>query len=188
MKRRLLSVLLAMMLASSCMLASCGEDSPEVPESKESSTETTLPAEQDKETASAETTPVVFTLQDAEGTPGGTVEVEVSIRAVSEINSVALHTLTYDKDILTFKGFADWEEFEENQCIFPHGFDEEKEIIILALKDLPSIDSDICKIVFEIDKDATAGTTSVEMSSIVKFDSEVIESSVNQAMITIGTK
>ena len=133
MKRRLLSVLLAMMLASSCMLASCGGDSPEVPESKESSTETTPPAEQDKETASAETTPVVFTLQDAEGTPGSTVEVEVSIRAVSEINSVALHTLTYDKDILTFQGFADGKSFEEKYCIFPNGFDEEKEDDYLSL-------------------------------------------------------
>ncbi len=190
MKRKLLSVLLVLMLASTGMLSSCGTSTPEGTESKETSSaaaETTAPNRDiiPGGVPSSEESPVVFTLHGAEGPRGGTVEVVISISASTDVNSAALYELTYDKDILTFKEFADYQNFLDNYCVLPGGIDDEKEVIVLAMKDTSSLNAVIGSIVFEISKDAPVGTTAVEMTSLVKFDSDLVDSCVSNAEITV---
>ena len=199
MKTKLLSLLLALLLGASAAMVSCGNSGSAVETAGETKApvetvsdnggETEEPeeetAEETSDETSDETTGVQFTLHDAVGKPGGTVEVEVDISTSVKINSVALYELTYDKDILTFKGFSDWQTFEDNRCVIPGGIDEEKQAIVLAMKDISSLDETICRVVFEINPNAKEGTVSVDMNSLVKLYSEVIESSVDGAEITI---
>lgn len=203
MKTKSISLLLALILGASCSLVSCfGNDSGTVGETVgetnaavETVGETNAPAETAPETVgeteapaetdSSETAGVNFTLRDAAGKPGDTVKVEINLQTTVEMNSVALYELTYDKDILTFKGFADWKDFEDTRCIIPGGFDDAKEIIVLAMKDTSSMDEAVCNVLFEINPNAVPGTVSVEMSSLVKLYSEVIESAVDGAVVTV---
>lgn len=178
MKKRVLSILLALAMATSAFLVSCDEEKTPGAETKGNQTDAV-----DENPADA---PVVFTLGNAEGKPGDVIEVALSLSTTVNINSVALYELTYDKDVLTFKGFADYEAFEEERCVFPGGFDDSMEVIVLPMKDVADLNETVCTIRFEINEGAAAGTTAVEMTSLVKLYSDVIESAVTGAKITIA--
>lgn len=188
MKTKLLSLLLALLLGASAVFVSCADEET-VPETDgESNAVVETISDDESGTSGNDTVPsdgVRFTLHDVAGKPGNTVEIELDISTSVKINSVALYELVYDKEILTFKGFADWQEFEDTRCVIPGGVDESKQAIILAMKDISSLNETICRVVFEINPNAKEGTTSVEMNSLVKLYSEVIESSVDGAEITI---
>ncbi len=188
MKRKILSVLLALAMASSAFLVSCGEDKSPVAETNGAQTDAVdvNPTETDPEEETPTDAPVVFTLSNTEGKPGDLIEVALSLSTTVNINSVALYELTYDKDVLTFKGFADYEAFEEERCVFPGGFDDSMEVIVLPMKDVADLNETVCTIRFEINEGAAAGTTAVEMTSLVKLYSAVIESAVTGAKITVA--
>jgi len=128
---------------------------------------------------------VIFTLADVSGKPGETIEVEITVDSTEELNSIALHTLTYDPSILTFKGFSDTGAIEA-KC-FLSSFDEDEGVITLALKEKQALTGKICKLVFEINPDIEDCTTKLGMSSLVKYGSTVISSGVESAEITVKT-
>ena len=127
---------------------------------------------------------VNFVIGNVTGRPGDIVEVEITVDSVAIINSIALYELTYDSNVLTFVGFADYEEIE-SKCIFSGGFDEANKVISLALSNKEKLSGKICKIRFKIDDAAEDGTTTVQMASIVKCDSTNITSEVKTGTITI---
>lgn len=175
MKRRILSVFFALFLCASACLISC--DKVDAPEETVQETE--------KPEAKPEAKPVQFTLGDVTGKPGETVEIELSISGSATFNSVALHEMVYDKDVLTFKGFSDTDDFEDSHCVLPVIKLKEDETIMFGMKDTSSIDVYVCKILFEINPDAKAGKTQVDMTSLVKFNSDIIESGVYASTVTV---
>jgi hypothetical protein len=70
--------------------------------------------------------------------------------------------------------------------VFPGGFDDSNEVIVLPMKDVSDLSETVCTIQFEINEGAAAGTTAVEMTSLVKLYSDVIESAVTGAEITVA--
>lgn len=179
MKTKFLSAFLALFLCASACFVSC--DKADAPE------ETTQETDQGnvQEVEKPEAKPVQFTLSEVTGKPGETVEIEVQISASVLFNSVALHKMAYDENVLTFKGFSDTQAFEDEYCVFPVVADETKKILMFAMKDTSSIDVTACKILFEINPDAKAGKTPVDMTSLVKFNSDIIESGVYASTVTV---
>lgn len=127
---------------------------------------------------------VTFTIANITGKPGDIVDVEITVDSAAIINSIALYELTYDSSVLTFVGFTDYEEIE-SKCIFTGGFDEANKVISLALSNKEELSGKICKIRFKINDTAEYGTTTVQMTSVVKCDSTNITSEVKAGTITI---
>ncbi len=179
MKKRWFGLILAGVLAASCVLVSCNKgDGNETAHNHDAD-------EVGSENVTSSEASVVFTLHSAEGKAGEFVDVAVTVDTTETINSVALYELSYDADVLSFVGFVDWQEFEDTRCIIPGGFDDEKQVIALPMKDTDSIGETVCKIRFEVKTGAPAGVTEVNMSSLVKLNSTVIASEVVGAEVKI---
>ena len=119
MKKRWFGLILAGILAASCVFTSCDKGN------EDSHNHETESVDSGKVTSGE--TAVVFTLQSAEGKAGEFVDVALTVDTTETINSVALYGLSYDADVLSFVGFVEWQEFEDTRCIIPGGFDEEKQ-------------------------------------------------------------
>ncbi|MBE6599189.1 MAG: hypothetical protein E7638_07090 [Ruminococcaceae bacterium] len=129
---------------------------------------------------------VSFELGNTSGKPGDIVNVTITVSSSADINSIALYELTYDPSVLTFRGFDNTSEITSKS--FLAGFDEEKCVITLALKNTEAIDSLICNLQFFINGTADDGTTSVTMTSLVKNASEVISSTVSAGSVTVESE
>ncbi len=130
---------------------------------------------------------VNFELADTNAKVGGTVEVEITVDSREEMNSVALYELTYDADVLTFVEFTGFGEILTDSFFGTDGVDNEKQTILFALGDKPAaISGVIASIKFTVNEEAKVGdVTAVSMKSLVKMDSQVIESAVSSAKISI---
>lgn len=128
---------------------------------------------------------VEFNLSDASALTGNTVEVILSVNSKTEINSIALYELTYDPEVLTFMGFDDYQDFENDKCAFPNCFDSEKGLITIPLKQSEALTGTVCKLIFKLCATAQCETTKVSMTSLVKNFNDVISSTVTEAKITV---
>ncbi len=115
---------------------------------------------------------------------GDIVEVSLVLENDKIINSIALFDLSYDKTALTFLGFTDYEEIEA-LCEFPGGFDDANGAVTLALKEDQALSGYICKLRFLVNAAAAEGDYIIEMSSIIKRDSTVLVTRVNEAEVTV---
>mgnify|MGYP002563841377 CR=1 FL=1 len=156
------------------------------------STTLTFTTEDGQKTASCKVTvtePVVnakakFTLSEASGRPGDTVKITLSLKTEETVNSIAISGITYDKSIMTFTGFSDYEHIED-LTILPPTFDEEKMAIVIGLKTAAAFDGDICTLNFKINENALEGVTNIDASSVVKLKSVEIPSAVASGKVNI---
>ncbi len=130
---------------------------------------------------------VQFTLGDVAAQAGDTVEVEITVDSKVEANSIALYELTYDADVLTFVEFTGFGDMITDSFFGTDGVDDEQKIIMFALGDkAAAINGTVAKIKFTVNEDAENGETKVSMKSLVKLDSEVLDSAVASATVSIG--
>ena len=156
------------------------------------STTLTFTTEDGQKTASCKVTvtePVVnakakFTLSEASGRPGDTVKITLSLKTEETVNSIAISGITYDKSIMTFTGFSDYEHIED-LTILPPTFDEEKMAIVIGLKNAAAFDGDICTLNFKINENALEGVTNIDASSVVKLKSAEIPSAVASGKVNV---
>ena len=156
------------------------------------STTLTFTTEDGQKTASCKVTvtePVVnakakFTLSEASGRPGDTVKITLSLKTEETVNSIAISGITYDKSIMTFTGFSDYEHIED-LTILPPTFDEEKMAIVIGLKNAAAFDGDICTLNFKINENALEGVTNIDASSVVKLKSVEIPSAVASGKVNV---
>ena len=156
------------------------------------STTLTFTTEDGQKTASCTVTvtePVVnakakFTLSETSGRPGDTVKITLSLKTEETVNSIAISGITYDKSIMTFTGFSDYEHIED-LTILPPTFDEEKMAIVIGLKNAAAFDGDICTLNFKIHENALEGVTNIDASSVVKLKSTEIPSAVTSGKVNI---
>ena len=156
------------------------------------STTLTFTTEDGQKTASCKVTvtePVVnakakFTLSEASGRPGDTVKITLSLKTEETVNSIAISGITYDKSIMTFTGFSDYEHIED-LTILPPTFDEEKMAIVIGLKTAAAFDGDICTLNFKINENALEGVTNIDASSVVKLKSAEIPSAVASGKVNV---
>lgn len=156
------------------------------------STTLTFTTEDGQKTASCKVTvtePVVnakakFTLSEASGRPGDTVKITLSLKTEETVNSIAISGITYDKSIMTFTGFSDYEHIED-LTILPPTFDEEKMAIVIGLKTAAAFDDDICTLNFKINENALEGVTNIDASSVVKLKSAEIPSAVASGKVNV---
>ncbi len=134
--------------------------------------------------ALTEQTPsVTVTLASVKGRPGETVTVLLTVKSTAPINSVALYELTYDSDILTFNGFANYKDIEK-KC-FLSEFNEKDGTIVLALSETEVLNGFLCELTFTVKEDAPEGVTEIGMTSLVKNNSKEIQSSVTPCELTV---
>lgn len=156
------------------------------------STTLTFTTEDGQKTATCTVTvtePVVnakakFTLSETSGRPGDTVKITLSLKTEETVNSIAISGITYDKSIMTFTGFSDYEHIED-LTILPPTFDEEKMAIVIGLKNAAAFDGDICTLNFKINENALEGVTNIDASSVVKLKSTEIPSAVASGKVNI---
>ena len=156
------------------------------------STTLTFTTEDGQKTASCTVTvtePVVnakakFTLSEASGRPGDTVKITLSLKTEETVNSIAISGITYDKSIMTFTEFSDYEHIED-LTILPPTFDEEKMAIVIGLKNAAAFDGDICTLNFKINENALEGVTNIDASSVVKLKSAEIPSAVASGKVNV---
>ncbi|MBE6599504.1 MAG: hypothetical protein E7638_08690, partial [Ruminococcaceae bacterium] len=127
---------------------------------------------------------VVFTLSEASGAPGDTVEIEVTVESAEAYNSLAIYGFEYDTSVLTFAGFSDYSEIED-KCDFPDCFDNDMQAAILPLKKSEALDGYICTVLFTVDEDAEDGVYPITAKSLVKENSTVISSEVTAGAVTV---
>ena len=125
-----------------------------------------------------------FTLSETSGRPGDTVKITLSLKTEETVNSIAISGITYDKSIMTFTGFSDYEHIED-LTILPPTFDEEKMAIVIGLKNAAAFDGDICTLNFKINENALEGVTNIDASSVVKLKSAEIPSAVASGKVNV---
>ena len=135
-------------------------------------------------TESLENAKAIFTLKEASGRPGDTVKITLSLKTEETINSIAISGISYDKSIMTFTGFSDYEHIEE-LTVLPPTFDEEKMAIVIALKTAAAFDGDICTLNFKINENAVEGVTAINANSIVKLTSTEIPSAITGGKVSV---
>ena len=101
-----------------------------------------------------------------------------------EFNSVALYAFEYDSSVLRFEGFSDYNAIEE-KCLFGGGFDNDKQIITLALSKSEALKGSICGLRFAILSEAEAGIYDISFSSLVKQNSDIITSTAEAGSVTV---
>lgn len=125
-----------------------------------------------------------FTLSSVSGRPGDAVKVKLHFKSEEKINSIAVFGISYNKDVLAFEGFEDYQHLEE-MTILPPSFDEEKMAIVIGLKSSVAFDGDLCTLNFKIKEDAAEGSYDVTADSTVKMKSTQISSAVHSGKITV---
>ena len=135
----------------------------------------------------AQSKDVIFQITNSTGKPGETINVAISVSSTTEINSIALYNLTFDSNVLTFEGFDNYNDIE-SKCLFSGGFDEEKQVIALALKNSEKLSELICNLKFSINKNAKDGDSEITLTSLVKNNATVIDSTVSNGVVTIKSE
>ena len=94
----------------------------------------------------------VFSIGSAKGAPGEKVSFELSIESKVEWNSLAVSEITYDPELLTFAGFANYDAIAEKA--FLKSFDADKGAIVIALNPAEAYSAKICDLVFTVNTNA----------------------------------
>ena len=102
---------------------------------------------------------IEFTIEDAKGKPGDTVEMKISVQGDGEVTGLLLHTLTYDEEVLEFVGFKSYGDLVKS-CKAPDDAISGK-IINLGYDPAIVPNGDICTIEFTIKSTAKGGQYSV---------------------------
>ncbi|MBQ4283290.1 MAG: InlB B-repeat-containing protein [Lachnospira sp.] len=130
----------------------------------------------------------VFTFSDVTGRPGETIDVKVSLKTEEKINTIVLSGFEYDKDLLTFEGFYDYDHITD-MSMLPPTFDENKMAVAIALSQNQTFDGDICTLKFTINPEAPDGALDkISAISLIKLSSLEISSKVVASNVTVRTR
>lgn len=125
-----------------------------------------------------------MTLSDVSGKPGDTVKVAVSLKTDESINTIGIKDITYDKNVLTFTGFSDYEALT-NICALS-SFDDSKMAVVAALKNAQVFDGNICILNFKINENAEECEVSVSAVANIKLDSDTVVTQVVPATVAVS--
>ena len=128
----------------------------------------------------------VFTFSSASAKPGETFKVTLSLKTYTEVNSIGLRNLEYDRDVLEFIGFGDYEAIED-MPILTAMFDDDGEFILIGFTESLIFDGDICTLEFKVKESAADKVTELSLDAIVKLNSTIIKSTVEKGEITVYT-
>lgn len=128
----------------------------------------------------------VFEISNADVRPGETVKLVLSLTSFLKVNSIAVSKLEYDKELLEFVGFGDYNAIEGTTAL-PPVFDNEQEYFLIALSEAVAFDGVLCTLEFKVKEDAYDTVTAISATPLLKYDSDVIGSVVNDNEVTIRT-
>ena len=127
-----------------------------------------------------------FTIGTISGNAGEYVEIELNVEGTSEVRTVGLSTLTYDKDALEFLGFVNKDtDIVKSSMTGELGLDDSKGVVSLGYLSPTVLTGKICDLKFKIKNSAVKGDYSVTMSPLVKNVSSVIEAEVIAGTVTV---
>ena len=127
----------------------------------------------------------VVSLSDAVGRTGEIVKVFVSLETDEAVNTIGIRDFEYDEDVLTFVGFSDYEDVVDMSVL--SSFDEEKMAVVIGLSEARIVDEDLFALNFEINDVEEGYETEVYANAVIKYNSDVVESEVSPAIVTVGT-
>ena len=125
-----------------------------------------------------------MTLSDVSGRPGDTVKVAVSLKTDEAINTIGIKDITYDKNVLTFTGFSDYEALTDICAL--SSFDDSKMAVVAALKNAQVFDGNICSLNFKINETAEECEVSVSAVANIKLDSNSVVTQVVPATVAVN--
>ncbi len=125
-----------------------------------------------------------YTLEDAEGRPGETVKVNVFLKSLENLNSIALTGIQFDEAVLEFVGFADYDHLETVMPI-ENFVDVANKTIMAPLKNTAKFDGKFCAVEFKIKENAPECEVKINASSVSKNGAVVLNSAVQPAVVTI---
>jgi len=125
-----------------------------------------------------------MTLSDVSGRPGDTVKVAVSLKTDEAINTIGIKDITYDKNVLTFTGFSDYEALTDICAL--SSFDDSKMAVVAALKNAQVFDGNICSLNFKINETAEECDVSVSAVANIKLDSNTVVTQVVPATVAVN--
>ena len=130
----------------------------------------------------------VFTFPDVSGKPGETIDIRVSLKTEEAVNTIALSKFEYDKSLLTFEGFYDYDHIEDMSSL-PPTFDKDNMAVAIALSENRVFDGDICTLRFTINPEATDGAfDTVSAVPCVKLSSVEYSSTVISSKVTVSAQ
>ena len=107
-------------------------------------------------------------LSDTVGKAGDKVSVIVSLSTDELINTVGVTGITYNKDVLTFDSFTQYDEVKEITTL--ESFDKENVTVVLAFKEPQSFNGNLFELNFIINENAEDGKNKIDVSSLIKLD------------------
>lgn len=125
----------------------------------------------------------VFSLSDAKGRAGDTVELTLTLKCTQPANSFAVSNIIFDESVLEFEGFTEDERLSE-LTVLPPMFDEKRMAIVVGLKEAYNFEGKLCTLKFKI-KETASKSTSVTASAVAKNNSQSVSAAFDGAKITV---
>ena len=126
-----------------------------------------------------------ISLSNETGRAGDKVSVIVSLETDELINTIGVSGITYDKNVLTFDGFTEFDEVKNKTVL--SSFDEDTLTVAIALKDAQTFNGKLFALNFIINENAADGTNVVDVSSVIKLDStEIVVNDVAGSVTVIS--
>ncbi len=114
-------------------------------------------------------TKAAVTLSSETGRAGDKVSVIVSLETDELINTIGISGITYDKSVLTFDSFTQYDEVKDISVL--SSFDKNTMAVAIALAEPQKFSGNLFEINFIINENAVDGKEEIEVSSVIKLDS-----------------
>ncbi len=126
-----------------------------------------------------------YILESKKAQEGEKVSLELRLKTTTVANSFAVGKITVNGLALDFVGFSDINPQIKDEFIF-NSFDDEKATLVLGTTTSKAYDIKICNIDFKVKTGAAKGDYAVCADTIIKNDSDVLESLEQTVLATIS--
>ncbi len=125
-----------------------------------------------------------FSMTNASGKVGDTVEITLNIAATCQVNGILLDTLNYDNNVLEFVEFTSYGDLITSSLLGADGVDSTAGSISLGYRDAVVPNGQICKLVFNA---KTAGTSEVSMSGLLSKGGQPVANVLSPSCTVVVT-
>ena len=129
----------------------------------------------------------VFSVEDAECSPGDTVELTLSMDSGVPLTSVGLVVETDENDF-KLEGFGSYGEIVTNSMLGSMAFDAEKKVILFAYQAPTVLKGNICSVFVKVSSSVPAGSYSIKFTATTKNGSTAVTSNDPVAIIRVAPK
>ena len=128
-------------------------------------------------------TKATVTLSTETGRAGDKVSVIVSLETDELINTIGISGITYDKNILTFDSFTQYDEVKDISVL--SSFDKNRMAVAIAFEKPQNFNGNLFEINFIINENAVDGKEEIDVSSVIKLDSTEIAVKTVAGSVTV---